>query len=136
MVPVVFAAGALLLGAGLGYFIFIGVRAIYRSTSQIARDAGYPHASAGRRAALRMAVWAAFFGLFYAFLYFVGRRIGWWALVPGMLGAAAVIFSLLQADRLLTIRRGAVREQLSIVLTIVAVIAGLASITWFAASAG
>jgi hypothetical protein len=136
LLPVLLVGVLVLLGAGLAYFIFIGVRAIYRGASKTARGAGHTDAAAGLRAILRMTVWSAFFGLLYAFLYFLGRSIGWWAAIPGILGGIAIIFCLLQADRLLTIPRGAAGQQLTIGVTIVAVFAVLVSITWFAASNG
>jgi membrane associated rhomboid family serine protease len=80
-----------------------------------------------------MAVWAAFFGIFYGFLYFLGRRMGWWAVLPGLAGGVAMILALLQADRLLTIRREAAWQQVGIALTIVVVLAAMVSVTWFAA---
>jgi len=126
-------SGALLLfGAGLAYFVFIGARAIYRSASGTARAAGHDAGSAGQRAILRMVIWAAFFGIFYGFLYFLGRRMGWWAVLPGAAGGVAMVFSLLQADRLLSIPRGG-RQQLAIGLTIVLVLVAMISITWLAA---
>jgi len=126
-------SGALLLfGAGLAYFVFIGARAIYRSASGTARAAGHDASSAGQRAILRMVIWAAFFGIFYGFLYFLGRRMGWWAVLPGAAGGVAMVFSLLQADRLLSIPRGG-RQQLAIGLTIVLVLVAMISITWLAA---
>jgi len=85
---------------------------------------------------VRMTVWAAFFGVLYAFLYFLGRSIGWWAAIPGIVGGVAIIFCLLQADRLLVIPRGAARQHVTIGVTIVAVFAVLVSITWYAASNG
>jgi len=60
---------ALLFAMGLLYFVFIGVRAIYRSTYKVAREVGHASVAASMRAVVRMAVWAAFFGVFYAFLY-------------------------------------------------------------------
>jgi hypothetical protein len=134
VLPILFSALGLLLAAGLGYFIFIGVRAIYRGASATAQEAGHSHASAGRRATVRMLVWALSFGVLYFFLYFLGRRIGWWAVIPGALGVIAIIFALLRADRLLTSRPGAGSQQLTIGLVIVAVFAMLMSITWYAAS--
>jgi len=126
-------SGALLLfGAGLAYFVFLGARAIYRSASGTARAAGHDPGSAGQRAILRMVIWAAFFGIFYGFLYFLGRRMGWWAVLPGAAGGVAMVFSLLQADRLLSIPRGG-RQQLAIGLTIVLVLVAMISITWLAA---
>jgi len=134
LLPAIVIIVSLVLGLGLAYFVFIGVRAIYRGAAQTAQDAGHPPAGARTRALLRMTIWALFFGLFYAFLYFVGRMIGWWALIPGALVAALVIASLLQTDRLLTTRPGAVQSYLYIVLTIVTVMALLASVTWYAAA--
>ena len=133
MLPILLIGALLVFGAGLAYFIFIGVRAIYRDASQTARDAGHAKGGAAQRAILRMVVWAAFFGIFYGFLYFLGRRMGWWAVLPGVAGGVAVILSLLQADRLLTIRRGAAWQQVGIALTIVVVLAAMVSVTWFAA---
>ena len=134
VLPILFSAFGLLLAAGLGYFIFIGVRAIYRGASATAQEAGNSHAGAGLRAGLRMLVWALAFGLLYFFLYFLGRRMGWWGAVPGALGMIAIIFALLRADRLLTLPPGAGRQQLTIAVVIVAVFAMLMSITWFAAA--
>jgi len=135
VLPILFSAFGLLLAAGLGYFVFIGVRAIYRGASATAQEAGHSHAGAGLRAMLRMFVWALSFGLLYFFLYFLGRRIGWWAVVPGVLGVIGVIFALLRADQLLTLRPGANRQHVGIAVIIAAVFAILMSITWFAATA-
>jgi hypothetical protein len=132
LLPIVLSGALLLFGAGLAYFVFIGARAIYRSASGTARAAGHDAGSAGQRAILRMVIWAAFFGIFYGFLYFLGRRIGWWAVLPGAAGGVAMVFSLLQADRLLSIPRGG-RQQLAIGLTIVLVLVAMISITWLAA---
>ena len=46
----------------------------------------------------------------------------------------AIIFALLRADRLLTLRPGAGGQQLAIAVVIVTVFALLMSITWFAAT--
>jgi hypothetical protein len=128
--------GALgLLGVGLAYFVFIGVRALYRSAKRIASDAGHGR-SAGPRAILRMAVWAAFFGIYYGFLYFLGRRMGWWALIPGAVGGVAMILSLLQTDRLLTVQRAPAWQQLGMAFTVVLVIAAMIAATWVAAVGG
>jgi hypothetical protein len=132
LLPIVLSGALLLFGAGLAYFVFIGARAIYRSASGTARAAGHDAGSAGQRAILRMVIWAAFFGIFYGFLYFLGRRMGWWAVLPGAAGGVAMVFSLLQADRLLSIPRGG-RQQLAIGLTIVLVLVAMISITWLAA---
>jgi hypothetical protein len=134
LLAVVLFGVLLLFGAGLAYFIFVGVRAIYRSTAKTARAAGHGARGAGLRATVRMAIWAAFFGVFYAFLYFLGRSIGWWAVLPGIIGCAAMIFGLLQADRLLTIPRSASGQHAVIALTIIVVLGALASVTWLAAA--
>src|SRR5215510_4769587 len=125
---------ALLFGVGLLYFVFIGVRAIYRSTYKVAREVGHASLAASMRAVVRMAVWAAFFGVFYTFLYVLGRSVGWWALIPGVVGCVAMIHGMLQADRLLTLPRGAMRPLMRVALTIAALLATLASVTWFAAA--
>jgi hypothetical protein len=134
LLPIALAGALLLFGAGLAYFVFIGARAIYRSASGTARGAGHDPGSAGQRAIVRMVVWAAFFGIFYGFLFFLGRRMGWWAVLPGIAGGVAMVLSLLQTDRLLTMRRdGRWRPQLRIGLIVVLVLAAMISVTWFAA---
>ena len=125
-----------LFGAGLMYFVFIGVRAIFRQSQRIASGAGHLRGAAVWRAVLRMAVWAAFFGVFYLFLYFLGLRIGWWALIPAAIGLAGIIWGLLQADRLLTVDAEDVRQQVGIAATLTGLIAGFVSIIWFAAAHG
>jgi hypothetical protein len=133
LLPAVAILVAIVLAAGLTYFVGVGVRAIYREAARTSRESGHTRVSAAVRASLRMLVWAIFFGLLYAFLYSLGRRIGWWAVIPGTLGGAVVIAALLQADRLLTIRRREIKAHVTIVLTIVGVMAALASIAWYAA---
>lgn len=125
-----------LFGAGLMYFVFIGVRAIFRQSQRIASSAGHLRGAAVWRAVLRMAVWAAFFGVFYLFLYFLGLRIGWWALIPAAIGLAGIIWGLLQADRLLTVDAEDVRQQVGIAATLTGLMAGFVSIIWFAAVHG
>jgi hypothetical protein len=125
-----------LFGVGLVYFVFIGVRAIFRQSRRIASGAGHLRGAAVWRAVLRMAVWAAFFGVFYLFLYFVGLRIGWWALIPAAIGLAGMIWGLLQADRLLTVDAEDVRQQVGIAATLTGLMAGFVSIIWFAAVHG
>ena len=122
-----------LLGIGLIYFVYIGVRAIYREAWRTAREAGHRETSASVRAILRMGVWSLYFGAFYFLIYFLGRRIGWWAIIPVAAGLAAVVWALLQADRLLTIRSGDVRQQLGIGASLTGLIALFGSIIWFAA---
>jgi hypothetical protein len=125
-----------LFGIGLVYFVFVGVRAIYREAWRTAREAGHREASASARAVLRMGVWALYFGAFYFFIYFLGRRIGWWAIIPAAAGLAAMVWALLQADRLLTIRSDDVRQQLGIGASLTGLIAIFGSIIWFAAHGG
>jgi hypothetical protein len=119
--------------AGVGYLAFIGARAIFRDSRQTAREAGHREGAARLRAVLRMVVWALFFGIYYFFLFFIGRRIGWWAALPALAGLAGIIWGVLQADRLLTVRPGAVRQQVGIAATLTCLIAGFVSIIWFAA---
>ena len=95
-----------LFGIGLTYFVVIGVRAIYRAAAQTATEAGHRRGSAAVRAVIRMTVWALFFGAYYLFVYVLGRRLGWQAAIPAAVGLAAMVWTLLQADRLLTIRPG------------------------------
>jgi hypothetical protein len=125
-----------LFGVGLVYFVFIGVRAIFRQARRIASGAGHLQRAATLRAVLRMAVWAVFFGAYYLFLYFLGLRLGWWAAIPAAIGLAGVIWGLLQADRLLTVDRDDVRQQVGIAATLTGLIAGYVSVIWFAAVHG
>jgi hypothetical protein len=126
--------GALgLFGLGLLYFIFLGVRAIYREARRTARAAGHQQAGAAVRAVLRMTVWALFFGAYYLFAYFLGRRLGWWAIAPSVVGLIAMIWALLQADRLLTVPADDLRGQLGIGAALAALLTVFASVIWFAA---
>jgi hypothetical protein len=122
-----------LFGIGLAYFVAIGARAIYREARRTAHEAGYPRAAAAVRALVRMAVWALFFGTYYLFVYLLGRRLGWWAAVPSAAGLLAMIWALLQADRLLTVRPEAVRAQLGVGAAVALVLALFASVIWVAA---
>jgi hypothetical protein len=122
-----------LFGIGLAYFVGIGVRAIYRDARQTASEAGHRRRSAAVRAMIRMLVWALFFGAYYLFVYFLGRRLGWQAALPSVLGLMAMVWALLQADRLLTIGPEGVRQQLGIGATIAVVLAVFVSvIIWLA----
>jgi len=124
-----------LAGAGLGYLAFIGARAIFRESRQTAREAGCREGTARVRAVLRMIVWALFFGIYYFFLFFLGRSIGWWAALPALVGLAGMIWGVLEADRLLTVRPEAVRQQLGIAATLTLLITGFISVIWWAAQA-
>jgi len=122
-----------LFGIGLAYFVVIGARAIYRDARRTAHEAGYPRTTAAMRALVRMAVWALFFGAYYLFVYVLGRRLGWWAAVPSAAGLVAMVWALLQADRLLTVRPDALRAQLGIGAAIAIVLAVFVSVIWVAA---
>jgi len=122
-----------LFAIGLAYFVVIGARAIYRAARRTANEAGHARTASAVRALVRMAVWALFFGGYYVFVYVLGRRLGWWAVVPAAAGLVAMIGALLQADRLLTVRPGAVRAQLGIGATIAIVLAVFISVIWVAA---
>jgi hypothetical protein len=111
LVRYAFLAVASVFLAGLLYFIFIGVRALFRQARGIARQAGHREASATARAILRMTLWALFFGLFYLFAFFVGSKLGWWSLLPVVAGLVLMIAGLLLSDKLLTIRPGNIRAQ-------------------------
>ena len=122
-----------LFGIGLVYFVFLGVRAIYRDARRTALEAGHRRAAASARALLRMTVWASFFAAYYLFVYVLGRRLGWQAVVPSVAGLVAMVWALLQADRVLTVRADAVRQQLGIGAAIAVVLAVFVSVIWFAA---
>ena len=55
-----------------------GLSDMFGGASGTALGAGHDPGSAGQRAILRMVIWAAFFGIFYGFLFFLGRSMGWW----------------------------------------------------------
>lgn len=122
-----------LFGIGLVYFVVLGVRAIYRDARRTATEAGHRRGAAGVRAAVRMMVWALFFGAYYLLVYVLGRRLGWQAAVPAAVGLVAMVLALLQADRLLTVRREAVLQQVGIGAVIVVVLAVFVSVIWLAA---
>jgi predicted secreted protein len=113
--------------AALGYVVFLAVRALFRQARGIARDAGHPRGSASLRAVLRMTVWAAFFGLYYFFAFTVGKRLGWWAVPLAVAALAGMIWCLLLADRLLTVKAGDVRQQAGIAVTVVGMLGLLAA---------
>jgi hypothetical protein len=118
-----FLAVSALLLAGLLYFIYVGVRALFRQARRIAREAGHREASAAARAIVRMTLWALFFGLFYLFAFFTGRRLGWWSLPPVVAGLVLMIAGLLLSDKLLTVRPGNTRTQSLVGGTVVSLLA-------------
>jgi hypothetical protein len=114
----VLALSALLL-AGLLYFVYVAVRALFRQALQIAREAGHQEGAAAARAILRMTSWAIFFALFYLFAFFAGKRLGGWAVLPAVVGLVLMVAGLLLADKLLTVRPGDVRTQSLVGATLV-----------------
>jgi hypothetical protein len=118
----VLVALSVLVVAALVYFIFIGARALFREARQTAREAGHQVGAATVRALARMSAWAAFFGLFYLLAFYLGKRLGWWAVPPVVAAFAAMIWCLMLADRLLTTPPGAGRHQAGIVATILSVL--------------
>jgi hypothetical protein len=133
LLPLILLGVLGLFGVGLAYFIFLGVRAIYRDARQTALGAGHRRVAASVRALFRMTVWALFFAAYYLFVYVLGRRLGWQAALPSVVGLVALIWALLQADRVLTVRADAVRQQLGIGASIAVVLALFVSVIWFAA---
>ena len=125
------AVSALFLLALL-YFIYIGVRALFREARRTAREAGYREGSATARAILRMLIWAAFFGTFYLLIFFVGKRLGWWAFPLGAIALLAMIWGLLSADKLLTIPPGDVRQQMVIAGTVTILLLVFVGTIWLA----
>ena len=122
-----------LFGIGLVYFVVLGVRAIYRDARRTASEAGHRRGAAACARSMRMTVWALFFGAYYLLVYVLGRRLGWQAAVPAAVGLVAMVWALLQADRLLTVRPDAVLQQLGIGAVIVVVLAVFVSVIWLAA---
>ena len=120
-----YAVSALLLAALL-YLVFIAARALLREAQGIARAAGHPQGSATLRAVLRMVAWAAWFGVFYLFAFFVGKRLGWWAAPPVVAAFAGMIWSLLLADRLLTVLPGNRRQVAGIAVGVMGMLGLLA----------
>jgi hypothetical protein len=112
-----------LLLAGLLYFVYVGVRALFRQARQVAREAGHREGAAATRAILRMASWAMFFALFYLFAFFAGKRLGWWAVLPAVAGLVLMVAGLLLADKLLTVRPGDTRTQSLLGGTLVSLLA-------------
>ena len=126
-----FALGGLgLLGIGLVYFIFIGARAIYRDARRKALEAGHRRTGARLRAILRMTLWAIFFG---GSFFSCSSSDG--AFKPGPLRprqwVGAMIWALLQADRLLTMSADNVRGHVHIGAAIAAVLGAFISVICF-----
>jgi hypothetical protein len=113
---------SVLMLAALVYLVFIAARALFRQAHAVARGAGHTQASATRRAIVRMTVWAAFFGMFYLFAFYVGKRLGWWAAPVVVAALVGMIWCLLLADRLLTLPPGHKREQAGIAVAVIGVL--------------
>ena len=105
---------------------------MFRDARRTAREAGYREGSATARAILRMLIWAAFFGTFYLLIFFVGKRLGWWAFPLGAIALLAMIWGLLSADKLLTIPPGDVRQQMVIVGTVMILLLVFVGTIWLA----
>lgn len=136
MFGVLLVVVAVVVGAGVAWLAAIGARAIFRRAVRTASAAGHDPASASARAAVRMVLWSLSFAALILFLHFVGKRMGWWAIVPGIAGLLAMIAGLLQADRLLTTPRGATGPLVVALVLSVALLAFLFGGAWWAVSSG
>ena len=126
--------GVLLLGVlfliALLYFVYIGVRALFREARRISMQAGHTEGSATLRAALRMLVWALFFLAFYFTGFLMTERIGWWAM-PGSVAALVVMVGgLLVAEKVLTVKPGDARADVVLGSTISALLGLFAVVIW------
>ncbi len=128
-----FLAVATALAAGLAYFVFLGVRALFREARGIAREAGHREIAASARAVFRMAAWAALFGVFYLAAFLLGRWLGWWAVPLITAGLVIMIGGLLVADRALTARPGDVAALGRITLVLAGIIVLFGAVIWTAA---
>jgi hypothetical protein len=136
MLGVVLVVVGIIVGAGVAWLGAVGARAIFRSSVATAREAGHAGMSASTRAVLRMVLWALAFLALTLFLHFVGKRMGWWALVPGIAALLAMIAGLLQADRLLTVPRESCVQFLVTLLVCLVLLAFLFGGAWWAVSSG
>jgi hypothetical protein len=129
--------GLLLVGAvfllALLYFVYAGVRALFREARDIARHAGHRDASATLRAMARMTVWALFFLAFYLAAFFLGRRLGWWGVPAGMGAFVVMVAGLLLAEKLLTVRPGDARADVGIGAAVTGILGLFAVVIWVAA---
>jgi hypothetical protein len=129
--------GLLLVGGlfllALLYFIYAGVRALYREARQIARQAGHREGAAAVRAAVRMAVWSLFFLAFYFAAFLLGRRLGWWGVPAGAAALVVMIGGLLVTEKLLTVKPGDVRGDVVVGATLTGILALFAVVIWVAA---
>jgi hypothetical protein len=129
--------GLLLVGGlfllALLYFIYAGVRALYREARQIALQAGHPEGGATVRAAVRMAVWSLFFLAFYFAAFLLGRRLGWWGVPAGGAALVVMIGGLLVTEKLLTVKPGDVRGDVVVGTTLTGILALFAVVIWVAA---
>jgi hypothetical protein len=124
--------GGLFLVALL-YFIFVGVRALFREARSIARQAGHREAGANVRAVVRMLIWALFFLAFYFAAFLLGKRLGWWGVPAGAAALVVMIGGLLVSEKVLTVRPGDARGDLVIGVTVTGVLALFAVVIWAAA---
>jgi hypothetical protein len=124
--------GGLFLVALL-YFIYVGVRALFREARNIARAAGHGEDSAAVRAILRMAIWSLFFLGFYLAAFFMGRRMGWWGVPAGAVALVVMVGGLLATEKLLTVKPGDARGDLAIGVTVAGILALFGVVIWAAA---
>jgi hypothetical protein len=131
-----FRYGSMLVGGlfllALLYFIFFGVRALFREARGIAREAGHGAGSASMRATLRMVVWSLFFLAFYLCAFFLGRRLGWWGVPAGGVALVVMIGGLLATEKVLTVRPGDARGDLAVGVTVAGILALFAAVIWAA----
>lgn len=126
--------GLLLVGGlfllALLYFIYVGVRALFREARQIARQAGHSEGAATVRAAVRMAVWSLFFLAFYFAAFLLGRRLGWWGVPAGAVALVVMVGGLLVTEKLLTVKPGDTRGDVVVGATVAGILALFAVVIW------
>jgi hypothetical protein len=129
--------GLLLVGGlfllALLYFIYVGVRALFRDARDIAREAGHKDGSATARAVVRMTLWSLFFLAFYFAAFLLGARLGWWAIPAGAAALIVMVGGLLVAEKVLTVRPGDGRADLVIGSTVTAILGLFVVVIWVAA---
>lgn len=129
--------GLLLVGGlfllALLYFIYVGVRALFREARAIAHQAGHSGANAAARAVVRMTVWALFFLAFYLTAFLLGRRLGWWGVPAAAVALVAMIGGLLVAEKLLTVPPGDGRGNIVVGATVTGILALFGVVIWIAA---
>jgi hypothetical protein len=118
---------------GLVYLGARGAHRLFRDARRTALQAGHRPRSAAARAALRTVLWVLYFAAFYAAVYLLGRRMGWWVILPASAALALLVAGLLRADDLLTVRPGDRRRQIRIGATLAVLGTLFGSAIWFGA---